>query len=301
MLNYLIIGGTGSLGNALVTELLGMHRDGNYKICIYSRDEHKQEKMQRKFNDDRLRFFIGDIRDKDRLDLAINYDITHIINAAALKIVPAMEYNPFECLKTNTIGVQNIIDCVSAKQSSIQLKIIQVSTDKAVRPINIYGASKLCAEKLTIAANNICGEYGPKYSVVRYGNVANSNGSVIPLFKKQLEANEPLTITDERMTRFWITLEDAATFVLECLGKMQGGETFIPKMPSFKVMDLAKAALLNEAEKHKALIRAVDKCYKITGIRPGEKIHESISDELSSDINDSWLSIEDLQQKLGQI
>jgi UDP-N-acetylglucosamine 4,6-dehydratase len=287
MLNYLIIGGTGSLGNALVEQLLKVGYDPyfpNYKICIYSRDEHKQEQMARKFsNHAALRFLIGDIRDKDRLNLAIHGGVTHIINAAALKIVPAMEYNPFECLKTNTIGAQNVIDCL-CNFGYYPIKFIQVSTDKAVKPINVYGASKLCAEKLTLAANNITGEMGHRYSVVRYGNVANSNGSVIPLFKKQLAANEPLTITDERMTRFWITLEDAATFVLECLHKMEGGETFIPKMPSFKVTDLARAM--------------TDKPYIVTGIRPGEKLHESISDELSSDTNDNWLWMCELQDKL---
>lgn len=285
MLNYLIIGGTGSLGNALVKELLGLHRDGNLKICIYSRDEHKQEEMARKFNDERLRFFIGDIRDKDRLRLAISQKsggVTHIINAAALKIVPAMEYNPGECIKTNILGVQNIIDILS-EFYYYKIKFMQISTDKAVKPINIYGACKLCAEKITLAANNVQGEYGHAYSVVRYGNVAGSNGSVIPLFKKQLESNQPLTITDERMSRFWITLEDAATFVLDCLYKMNGGEVFIPKMPSFYVKDLAERFTPNT---------------KIIGIRPGEKLHEDISDELSSDKNDWWLTKADLSENL---
>lgn len=293
MLNYLIIGGTGSLGNALVEQLLKQHENypPNIKICIYSRDEHKQETMQRKFNSECLRFFIGDIRDKDRLRLAISQrsgGVTHIINAAALKIVPTAEYNPFEYLKTNTMGVQNIIDILQ-EFYYYKIKFIQVSTDKAVRPINLYGASKFCAEKLVLAANNVQGEYGHAYSVVRYGNVANSNGSVIPLFKKQLANNEPLTITDERMTRFWITLEDAATFVLECLhGDMKGGEVFIPKMPSFKVIDLIKA--MDSGNWH-----------KVIGIRPGEKLHEDISDELSSDKNDNWLDVAQLQAGLVQL
>lgn len=311
MLNYLIIGGTGSLGNALVEQLLkgneinktyGSYIHTPIKICIYSRDEHKQETMARKFNDSRLRFFIGDVRDKDRLRLAISQKsggVTHIINAAALKIVPAAEYNPFEYLKTNTLGVQNIIDILS-ESYYYKIKFIQVSTDKAVKPINLYGATKLVSEKLVLAANNIQGEYGHAYSVVRYGNVANSNGSVIPLFKKQLENNEPLTITDERMTRFWITLEDAATFVLESLHKMNGGEVFIPKMPSFKVTDLADAMAYIHAPR---ILKPNEEIHpkKIVGIRPGEKLHESISDELSSDENDRWLNTHDLIEKLGKI
>lgn len=261
-MNLLITGGTGSLGKALTKYIL----DNNFckKICIYSRDEHKQELMSREFNNDkRLRFFIGDVRDKERIKLALN-SIDVVIHAAALKIVPAAEYNPFEAIKTNVLGAQNVIDaCIW--NADIVRKVIAVSTDKAVHPINLYGATKLCSEKLFIAANNIHGpDNGPKFSVVRYGNVANSNGSVIPKFQMQLRQNQPLTITDDRMTRFWITLEEAVQLVVKSLHMMSGGEVFVPDMPAFRVINLA-AAITGHAH-----------AGKITGIRPGEKLHEEI-------------------------
>lgn len=268
-MNLLITGGTGSLGQALVERLLTI--DYFQKICIYSRDEHKQEKMARRFNNnDRLRFFIGDIRDKDRLALSLE-GITHVIHAAALKIVPSIEYNPFEAIKTNILGAQNLIECLTAgatKMLSYGTKVVAVSTDKAVKPINLYGATKLCAEKLFISANNIRGPLSHRYSVVRYGNVSNSNGSVIPLFKSQIERNEQLTITDDRMSRFWITLDQAVEFVLNSMGRMYGGETFVPDMPSFSIKDLAMTMMKNYPPEKQFV--------KIVGIRPGEKLYEEI-------------------------
>lgn len=265
-MNILITGGTGTFGQAVVKELISStQRDGNDRIMIYSRDEHKQELMQKRFNHDEcLRFFIGDIRDKDRLKLAIRTaDV--IIHTAALKIVPTAEYNPMECLKTNILGTQNLIEAVQDLyvQGKVGTRVIALSTDKAVYPINLYGSSKLCAEKLIIAANNIHGVDGPKFGVCRYGNVANSNGSVIPVFKAQMEKGIPLTVTSLEMTRFWITIEDAVKFVLECAVDMQGGEIFVPEMPAFSIQTLVKAF-------------SPEHGYKEVGIRPGEKLHESL-------------------------
>lgn len=264
-MNILITGGTGSLGQALVAKLLPLPT--YQKIIVYSRDEHKQEQLKIKLKDHpKLRFFIGDIRDKERLMLALN-NVDQVIHTAALKIVPTAEYNPFEAIKTNVLGTQNLIDsCIYHKD--VVRKIIFVSTDKAVSPINLYGATKLCAEKLIIAANNIHGPHGPKFSVVRYGNVANSNGSVIPLFKEQIKNNQQLTITDDRMTRFYITLDEAATFVLQSLERMYGAETFVPEMPSFKIKDLALTMMENYPPEKQW-------CTTV-GIRPGEKLHEEI-------------------------
>lgn len=273
-LSVLITGGTGSLGKAVIEKLL---TQSNFsRICIYSRDEHKQEQVREYFfNNPRLRFFIGDVRDKDRLKLALN-GITHVIHAAALKIVPTAEYNPFEAIKTNILGAQNLIECLADGSTNIQgwqTRVIAASTDKAVHPINLYGATKLCAEKLFIAANNINKQMGPKFSVARYGNVANSNGSVIPLFQRQLAQATQLTITDDRMSRFWITLDEASDFVLKCLGCMYGGEIFVPEMKSFKVKDLALVMMQDagyDPEKQWC---------KVIGIRPGEKLYEEIITE----------------------
>lgn len=284
-MNLLITGGTGSFGQALVSYIL--NNELYDKTVIYSRCEHKQEQMREKYsksycpNYHKLRFLIGDVRDKDRLQLAID-DAHHIVHTAALKIVPSAEYNPFEYVKTNILGSQNLIECcINSKKCNP--KVIALSTDKATNPINLYGATKLTMEKLFIAANNIRGEHGPKFSLVKYGNVANSNGSVIPLFKRMKDMGAPMPITDKRMSRFWISLEEAVEFTMNSLNKMQGGETFIPDMPSFRVVDLAACFS--------------DKITEI-GIRPGEKLHEEIEIGRSSENNDVWLSHADLRLQL---
>lgn len=316
-MNILITGGAGSFGQALVKYLLQNRTVEKYghkyfydKIIIYSRDEHKQEQMRQKFSTyvgyDSLRFLIGDIRDKARLQLAIQ-DATTIVHAAALKVVPTGEADPMEFIKTNVIGTQNLIECcLNTYNKGSHLKVMMLSTDKAVHPINLYGASKLCAEKLLLAANNIHGEYGPRFSVVRYGNVAGSNGSVIPLFGKYVKEGLSLPVTDSAMTRFYLELSEAVEFTLNSIQKMNGGEVFVPNMPSFRVMDLAKA-FYNEskqlAKDHDYLIRQV-------GIRPGEKLHERILSDYeielpqyrgipaSSDKNNTFLTIEDLRTRL---
>lgn len=272
-MNILITGGTGSLGTALVEQLL--HMPSFERICIYSRDEHKQERMRGTFkNNSKLRFFIGDVRDKDRLTLACK-NIQMIVHAAAMKVVPTAEYNPFEALKTNVIGAQNVIEAAIANSPANALcgagtwpKVLAISSDKAVHPINLYGATKLCAEKLFIDANNIMGHHGPRFSVARYGNVANSNGSVIPLFKSQSERGENLTITHDQMTRFWITLDEAVKLVMYSLNTMHGREIFIPHMPSFKIQELALGMMESYPLEQQWC--------KVTGVRPGEKLHESI-------------------------
>lgn len=287
MSNILITGGTGSFGQEFTKHLL--EKDGEFdKIIIYSRDEHKQEKMARRFssypNTERLRFFIGDIRDKDRLKLAAK-DCLYIVHAAALKIVPAGEYNPMEFVKTNVLGAQNVIDVAL---SNPYTKVLALSTDKAVNPVNLYGATKLCMEKLFLASNNLVGRNPwTGFSIVRYGNVANSNGSVIPVFKKAYEAGEPLPITDARMTRFWIELDEAASFVYYKLINMVNGSIFIPNMPSFNILDLA-AAFDEHGERR----------IKIVGIRPGEKLHEQIDQDLFSNTNARFLPWQELRQRL---
>jgi UDP-N-acetylglucosamine 4,6-dehydratase len=285
----LITGGTGSFGQAFAEKLL--RQETSYKIIIYSRDEHKQEQMAKRLKhldkNERLRFFIGDIRDKDRLRLAVR-EACYIIHAAALKIVPTAEYNPFEYVKTNILGSQNLID-VLTENMPYQKTVIALSTDKAVAPKNLYGSTKLCMEKMFLAANNIMGEYGHKFHVVRYGNVANSNGSVIRVFKEQKDKCLPLTVTHHEMTRYWITLEDAVKFVQNkmCRYGVNGGQIYIPDMPSFKIMDLA---------------RAFDHTIDVnTGVRPGEKIHEQIDDNRFSNTNDKWLNVEDLREKLKEL
>jgi len=249
----LITGGTGSFGKKFTEILLSQHQPK--KVIIFSRDEMKQYEMSKNINGDNVRYFIGDIRDPDRLHRAFN-GVNIIIHAAALKIVPTAEYNPFEVVKTNIIGAENVINI--AIDNNVE-KVIALSTDKAANPINLYGATKLCAEKMFIAANNYS-PHGTRFSVVRYGNVLGSRGSVVPFFKECIKNGE-IPITDKRMTRFWITLKQGADFVISCLEDMQGGEIFIPKIPSMKILDLAKAI--------------APKCkIKITGIRPGEKLHE---------------------------
>lgn len=252
--SILITGGTGSFGKKLVNYLLEHYN--SRRIIVFSRDELKQYEMAQEFNSSRLRFFIGDVRDKDRLYRAFN-NVDFVVHAAALKQVPACEYNPIEAIKTNILGGQNVIE--AAIDRGVK-KVIALSTDKAANPVNLYGATKLCSDKLFIAGNAYAGGKEPRFSVVRYGNVVGSRGSVIPLFKKQRETGV-ITITDPGMTRFWITLEHGVQFVLNSLARMTGGEIFVPKIPSMKVTDLAKAIAPGCRQEY-------------IGIRPGEKLHE---------------------------
>ncbi len=250
----LITGGTGSFGRRFAETALRKYQAK--KVIIFSRDEWKQSEMARHFNDPRLRFFLGDVRDKDRLHRAFD-GVQVVIHAAALKQIPAAEYNPLEVIKTNILGGANVID--TAIDCGVE-KVVALSTDKAANPINLYGATKLCSDKLFIAANVYSGPHQTKFSVVRYGNVVGSRGSVIPLFLKMKDGGR-LPITDRRMTRFWITLEQAVDLVISSLEQMHGGEIFVPKVPSMNIMDLAQAI-------------GPDCKYDEVGIRPGEKLHE---------------------------
>lgn len=310
----LITGGTGSFGKKFVATVLRKYKP--LKLIVFSRDELKQFEMQQVFNETNyppIRYFLGDIRDKDRLYRAFE-GVDIIVHAAALKQVPALEYNPFEAVQTNIIGAQNIINAAIDKHVK---KIIVLSTDKAVSPANLYGATKLCMEKLFIAANAYAGTHHTRFSAVRYGNVVGSRGSVIPLFLKQRESGR-FTVTDNRMTRFWITLEEGVDLVLNGLKLMKGGEIFIPKIPSAKMLDICMAI-------------GPDCKVEITGIRPGEKLHEALISEdearntydagkhyiiypstsglpegkkrtlpegfiYSSDSNDQWLSVPDIRK-----
>lgn len=276
MKSVLVTGGTGTFGRAFVNDCL--QRNVN-RIVVYSRDEQKQEEMARQLgnslNRDTLRFFIGDVRDASRLKMALR-GIDTVIHAAALKIVPACEYNPVEAVRTNIGGAENVI--TAALETGVK-KVIALSTDKAVSPVNLYGATKLAAERLFIAANNLSGASGDglgacQFSVVRYGNVAGSRGSIIPLFKKLVEEGAPVPITHMDMTRFWITVEDAVRFVTECHGRMRGGEIFVPKMPSFRVVDLANAISDNFTFPKWNTLAAV--ALRVVGMRPGEKLHETL-------------------------
>lgn len=315
----LITGGTGSFGTAFVKKIL---RSNSYsKIVIFSRDELKQYDLRQSLGDDeRLRWFIGDIREESRLRRAFQ-GIDLVVHAAALKQVETAEYNPFEFVKTNIFGSQNVIEAaIDAKVS----KVIALSTDKASSPINLYGATKLTADKLFVSGNFYGRPQGTIFSVVRYGNVVNSRGSVVPLFHKQMAEGQPFTITDDRMTRFWLSLEYAVTFVENSLDRMLGGELFVPKIPSMKIVDL---------------VSSINPTWpvKIIGIRPGEKLHEEMisSDEgrrafefkdhfvvlpstyeglseyrdgkpvgdgfrFSSDNNPEWLTSEQIKQLIGQ-
>ena len=266
MKTYFISGGTGSFGKELASVLIKMKMAK--KIIIFSRDEFKQDQMKKisifKNNMSKMRYFIGDVRDKNRLTQAMrenNIDI--VIHAAALKQVHTTEYNPFETIKTNILGAQNIIE--ACLENDVK-KVIALSTDKACSPINLYGATKLVSDKLFIAANLFKGGKKIYFSVVRYGNVLGSRGSVLPIFLKQNESNDPFTITDNRMTRFNISLKEAVNFVINCLKIMKGAEIFIPKIPSYKILDLVKA--INPKKK-----------IKYIGLRPGEKIHEEMISE----------------------
>jgi UDP-N-acetylglucosamine 4,6-dehydratase/5-epimerase len=255
--NILITGGTGSFGKKATEIILKKYKPK--KLIIFSRDELKQFEMAQQFPDSKykcMRYFIGDVRDKERLHRAF-YHVDYVIHAAALKQVPTAEYNPFEAVKTNVLGAQNIIDV--AIDHGVK-KVIALSTDKAANPINLYGATKLCSDKLFIAGNSYAGEDSARFSVVRYGNVLGSRGSVIPFFLKQ-KATGVLPVTDPDMTRFWITLDQGVNFVLECLERMTGGELFVPKIPSMNIMDLVKSI-------------APECKTEIIGIRPGEKLHE---------------------------
>jgi UDP-N-acetylglucosamine 4,6-dehydratase (inverting) len=255
----LITGGTGSFGHKFIEKVLNNYQPK--KVIVYSRDELKQFEMQKEWPENDItpiRYFIGDVRDKERLKLAMD-GVDFVIHAAALKQVPTAEYNPFEAVKTNIIGGQNVIDV--AIESGVK-KVIGLSTDKAAAPINLYGATKLTSDKLFIAANNYKGWHDIKFSVVRYGNVMGSRGSVIPFFLEKRKVGV-LPITDERMTRFNITLQEGVDFVLNCFDKMWGGELFVPKIPSYKITDVARAI-------------APDAKHEIMGIRPGEKLHEEM-------------------------
>jgi UDP-N-acetylglucosamine 4,6-dehydratase/5-epimerase len=256
----LITGGTGSFGKKFVEIALENYRPK--KLIVFSRDELKQHEMRSQWDDSQpdspMRYFVGDIRDKERLYRAMQ-GVDVVIHAAALKQVPACEYNPFEAVQTNIIGTKNVID--AAIDAGVE-RILALSTDKAVNPVNLYGATKLVAEKILVQGNSYVGSRRTRFSCVRYGNVVGSRGSVVQVFKKQAETG-CVTVTDERMTRFWITLEQGVNFIIHCLSLMFGGEVFVPKLPSMRVMDLAKAVAPN------CQIRVV-------GIRPGEKIHESL-------------------------
>jgi UDP-N-acetylglucosamine 4,6-dehydratase len=255
--SILITGGTGSFGKAFVRRVLRSFPDVK-RVVIFSRDELKQYEMESELRHPGLRFFIGDVRDKDRLCRAMD-GVEYVVHAAALKQVPAAEYNPMECIKTNVHGAQNVID--AALECGVR-KIIALSTDKAANPINLYGASKLASDKLFVAANNLVGNRPTRFSVVRYGNVVGSRGSVVPLFRKLVASGATeLPITDARMTRFWITLPQGVDFVLKCFERMYGGELFVPKIPSTTITDLAHAL-------------APGLTHKFVGIRPGEKLHE---------------------------
>jgi len=264
--SVLITGGTGSFGKKFVATILNNYPQVR-RLVIFSRDEMKQFEMAQEFSPQdypQLRYFIGDVRDKDRLLKAMR-DIDIVIHAAALKHVPIAEYNPFECIKTNVLGAQNVID--ACLETDVR-KVVALSTDKAAAPINLYGATKLCSDKLFVAANNMKGKRDIKFSVVRYGNVFCSRGSVVPFFLKK-KAEGTIPITDKRMTRFNITLKEGVQLVLDALDKMWGGEIFVPKIPSYKILDVAKAV-------------APECSIEYVGIRPGEKIHEEMITETDS-------------------
>jgi len=267
--SILITGGTGSFGRQFVRTVLDRFRPK--RVAVYSRDELKQYEMHQEFNAPCMRYFIGDVRDRDRLTQAMR-GVDIVIHAAALKQVPAAEYNPMECVKTNVHGAENVI--AAAIENEVE-RVVALSTDKAANPINLYGATKLVSDKLFVAGNNLAGGHRTRFAVVRYGNVVGSRGSVVPLFRDLLaKGKRELPITDPRMTRFWITLEQGVGFVLKSLDRMQGGEIFVPKIPSAKITDLAEA-----------MAPAVPT--SVIGIRPGEKLHEIMCPK-----DDSHLTLE---------
>ena len=256
--SVLITGGTGSFGMQCVRTILERFRPR--RLIVFSRDELKQYEMAQEFPHDCMRFFLGDVRDRDRLTQAMR-GVDFVIHAAALKQVPAAEYNPTECIKTNIHGAENVMHAALANEVE---RVVALSTDKAANPINLYGATKLCSDKLFIAANNFAGGHRTRFTVVRYGNVVGSRGSVVPLFRKRIEQRcDHLPITDPRMTRFWITLQQGVDFVLQGMRRMHGGEIFVPRIPSVKVVDVATAMAPHLPQ-------------KMIGIRPGEKLHETM-------------------------
>lgn len=268
----LVTGGTGSFGKKFIRTLLDEYQPA--KIIVYSRDELKQHEMRLKgFNHPSLRYFIGDVRDKERLYRAMQ-GVDIVVHAAALKQVPACEYNPMEAVKTNILGSSNVVD--AALDAGVK-RVLALSTDKAVNPVNLYGATKLAAEKLIVQSNAYAAGKATRFSCVRYGNVVGSRGSVVPVFLRQ-RARGKLTVTDERMTRFWLSLEQGARFVIRCIEQMQGGEVFVPKIPSTTIMDLART-IAPEAE------------IETIGIRPGEKLHEVL---VSRDESRSTVELEDM-------
>ncbi len=268
----LVTGGTGSFGKKFIRMLLDEYQPA--KIIVYSRDELKQHEMRLKgFNHPSLRYFIGDVRDKERLYRAM-HGVDIVVHAAALKQVPACEYNPMEAVKTNILGSSNVVD--AALDAGVK-RVLALSTDKAVNPVNLYGATKLAAEKLIIQSNAYAAGKATRFSCVRYGNVVGSRGSVVPVFLRQ-RASGKLTVTDERMTRFWLSLEQGVRFVIRCIEQMQGGEVFVPKIPSTTIMDLART-IAPEAE------------IETIGIRPGEKLHEVL---ISRDESRSTVELDDM-------
>ena len=267
--SILITGGTGSFGNNFTRALIRRYKPA--RVVIYSRDELKQFEMQQSLEESCMRFFIGDVRDRDRLTMAMR-GVDYVIHAAALKQVPTAEYNPMECINTNVHGAENVIH--AAFECGVK-KVVALSTDKAANPINLYGATKLCSDKLFVAANNLVGDRPTRFSVVRYGNVVGSRGSVVPYFQELLRKGAPhLPITDLRMTRFWISIEQGVEFVIKSFQRMHGGEIFVPKIPSIRMPDVAKAV-------------APELPIKVIGIRPGEKLHEVMCPR-----DDSHLTVE---------
>jgi UDP-N-acetylglucosamine 4,6-dehydratase len=267
--SILVTGGTGSFGKQFIKTILENYNPR--RLIVFSRDELKQFEMQQEFNAPQMRFFIGDVRDNQRLQQAMR-GVNFVIHAAALKQVPAAEYNPMECIKTNISGAENVIR--AAIDNEVE-KVVALSTDKAANPINLYGATKLVSDKLFMAANNIASGHQTKFSVVRYGNVVGSRGSVVPFFRQLVQKGvKELPITDPNMTRFWITLSQGIDLVINAFSRMHGGEIFVPKIPSMRILDLAEAIAPGIAT-------------KIVGIRPGEKLHE-----IMCPADDSHLTIE---------
>ncbi|WP_111976545.1 UDP-N-acetylglucosamine 4,6-dehydratase (inverting) [Algibacillus agarilyticus] len=254
--SILITGGTGSFGKRFIKHILSQYNPK--RVIVFSRDELKQFEMQQDFKHPAMRYFIGNVRDKERIITGMR-GVDYVIHAAALKQVPAAEYNPMECIKTNILGAQNVID--AAIEANVK-RVIALSTDKAANPVNLYGATKLASDKLFVAANNIAGATGPRFSVVRYGNVVGSRGSVVPFFKQKLaDGLKLLPVTHPAMTRFWLPLQQGVEFVVKNFSRMQGGEIFVPKIPSVQILDLVEA--LSGTRDH-----------DVVGIRPGEKMHE---------------------------